>query len=137
EPPPAMPTITRTSGPAWLVAFGNPARIARLSPTRSGIARSTLLEAAAGLHRQPGVAGEVRVGLRPLTQREGGAARVVDQALMTAAVTEPGVGTGHRSDGSAGSSPTAGCSARARSSAIASASIEARAASSGPKIARF
>ena len=45
----------------------------------------------AALHdRQPRVAGELRVGLRPLAERERRAARVADHPLVAAAVAEPG-----------------------------------------------
>ena len=89
------------------------------------------------LHGQSGVAGEVRIGLRPLTEREDRAARVGDQALVAAAVAEAGVGTAHRS-ASVSSRPSGASTASAVSSTTISASIATRSSSSsGPKRARL
>jgi hypothetical protein len=53
------------------------------------------LPAAALEHRQPRIAGKRRVGARALAEREGGPARVADQALVRARIAQSRGGAAH------------------------------------------
>src|SRR5512132_2780483 len=70
EPQAPRPTAAKTSRIVSPAAFQFPVHISRKPPGRSAITQGSLLETAAALHGQPRIAGEVRIGLRPLTERE-------------------------------------------------------------------
>src|SRR4029077_19656 len=107
SPPDPHPPRTRTAkateitSPAALIF---PVDINRESPVLSAITLGSGLETAAARHRKARVTREVRVRLGAPAEGELGSSGVADQALMPAAITEAGVGTGHRSLGESGGS---------------------------------